>query len=205
MVCLTLLGTMEKLLNETEKKAVTNAIGILARNLVTATTNVEEEVVEEEVVVVDEEVVVIDEEVVDPESATATNNELIKNTFEPLYEIGSKHYNTITELKKQLDGDIVKITNIIHFHIGIIKIINYMKEFIPTVIVLKKSITDQYMKLEKINILLNLDFEGKTEALILENILESKKLISIMENDIQKLTDLKIYESILNYISIAIN
>jgi hypothetical protein len=68
-----------------------------------------------------------------------------------------------------------------------------MKYFVPIVIVLKKSITDQYMKLEKINILLNLGFEGKTEALILQNILESKKLISIMENDIQKLTDLKIY------------
>jgi hypothetical protein len=68
-----------------------------------------------------------------------------------------------------------------------------MKYFVPIVIVLKKSITDQYMKLEKINILLNLGFEGKTEALILQNILESKKLISIMENDIQKLTDVNIY------------
>ena len=52
MVCLTLLGKMENLLNkkETEQKTVTDAIGIIARNLVTATTNVEEEVVEEEVV-----------------------------------------------------------------------------------------------------------------------------------------------------------
>jgi|SaaInlStandDraft_6_1057023.scaffolds.fasta_scaffold05745_5 hypothetical protein len=47
MVCLTLLGKMENLLNkkETEQKTVTDAIGIIARNLVTATTNVEEEVV----------------------------------------------------------------------------------------------------------------------------------------------------------------
>jgi len=80
-----------------------------------------------------------------------------------------------------------------------------MKEFVSIVIVLNKSITDQHMKLEKINMLLNLDFEGKTEALILQNILESKKIISIMENDIQKITDLKIYESIINYIPTAIN
>ena len=141
----------------------------------------------------------------EPEPESATNNELIKNTFEPLYKSGSKYYNTITELKKQLDDDVVKITNISHFHNNIIKIINYMKEFVSIVIVLNKSITDQHMKLEKINILLNLDFEGKTEALILQNILESKKIISIMENDIQKITDLKIYESIINYIPIAIN
>jgi len=205
MVCLTLLGTMEKLLNktETEKKAVTKAIGILARNLVTATTNVEEEVVEEEVLV--EEEVVVDEEVVDPESATANNNELIKNTFEPLYEIGNNYLNTIKYEKNRLEYDIVNMNNFMIFHNDVIDVINFSKTFIPKIDIIYQSITEQYMKLEKINILLNLDFEGKTEALILQNILESKKLISIMENDIQKLTDLKIYESILNYIPIALN
>jgi hypothetical protein len=68
MVCLTLLGKMENLLNkkETEKKTVTDAIGIIARNVIRSIgeeTVVEETVVEETVA----EETVAEEIVVEPE------------------------------------------------------------------------------------------------------------------------------------------